>query len=108
MEPQAPLKPRLTKGDHFLSGFFSGLFLPVIVVWLYYKSNLYFIQPESFLLPYFFKKIFAPLVSLCVTPNLGLFFVFLKFNRLRAARGVIGVTILYAAIIFIFKFTVEQ
>jgi hypothetical protein len=107
MEHSPVLKPRHKKGDHFLAGFLGGLFLPVIVIFLYYKSNLSFIQPESFLLPYFFKKIFAPLVSLCVTPNLGLFFVFLQFNRLRSARGVIGITLLYAVGIFIFKFAVE-
>ncbi|MEY4111357.1 MAG: hypothetical protein RLZZ46_1713 [Bacteroidota bacterium] len=107
MEPKPLIKPQPRKGDHFLIGFFSGMLLPVFVILLYYKSNLSFIQPESFLLPYFLKKIFAPLVSLCVTPNLGLFFLFLHFNRLRAARGVIGITLLYAACIFIFKFTVE-
>jgi hypothetical protein len=36
-----------------------------------------------------------------------LFFVFLQFNRLRSARGVIGITLLYAVGIFIFKFAVE-
>jgi hypothetical protein len=108
MEPSPFLKPAPKKADHFLLGFLAGLVLPVIAVFLYYKSNLYFIQPESFMLPSFFKRIFAPLVSLCVTPNLGLFFLFLQFNRLRSARGVIGITLLYAIGIFIFKFTVEQ
>jgi len=108
MEPAPQLRNKPLKGDHFLVGFFSGLLLPPVIILLYYKSNLSFLKPESFLLPYFFKKIFAPLVSLCVTPNLGLFFLFLHFNRLRAARGVIGITLLYAAGILIFKFYTES
>jgi len=44
-------------------------------------------------------------VSLCALANLLLFFLFLRMNAERAARGVLGATILYAFTVVILKIT---
>lgn len=51
------------------------------------------------------KKIFTKIVSLCVIPNLALFFFFLNKNYFYSARGILMATVLFALFIFITKFT---
>ena len=43
-------------------------------------------------------------LSLSVLPNLGLFFVFIWTDRLKAAQGVLGSTIILALIIVFMRF----
>ena len=50
------------------------------------------------------KGVFTKIVSLCVIPNLALFFLFLNKNYYYSARGVLLATILFAAFVFITKF----
>jgi hypothetical protein len=94
---------KLKKFDTFKVGFLLGIIAPVIIFLLYYKMNYDFIKFNSFVKDAFLKSIFAPLLSLCVIINLGIFYLFYwKFFN-YAARGVIGATIVYAIIIFIVK-----
>lgn len=51
------------------------------------------------------KKVFTKIVSLCVIPNLGLFFLFLNKNYFYSARGILLATVLFAVFVFITKFT---
>lgn len=50
------------------------------------------------------KRVFTKIVSLCVVPNLALFFLFLNKYRYQTARGVLLSTILFAVFVFITKF----
>ncbi len=51
------------------------------------------------------KKVFTKIVSLCVIPNLALFFLFLNKYLYRSARGVLLATIIFAIFVFVTKFT---
>ena len=94
---------KLKKFDSFKVGFSLGIVAPVIIFFGYYKLNYDFIKFNSFVEDAFMKSIFAPLLSLCVIINLGIFYLFYwKYFNL-AARGVIGATIVYAIMIFIVK-----
>jgi hypothetical protein len=50
------------------------------------------------------RRIFTKIVSLCVFPNLALFFIFLNKNYYSSARGVLMSTVLFALFVFIIKF----
>lgn len=83
-------------------GIITGLVVPFIVIIGFYMYR----GSES--IDAFFEKIvsvgiFSELVSLCVVPNLLLFFIFMWTNRLRSARGVIGATFIYALIVIVLK-----
>lgn len=97
-----------TRLDKGWIGFLFGLIVPVITLMIYYRLNYSFMNPDNFIYFQFFRKVFAPLVSLCVVPNLGLFFVFYWQELNYAARGVIGSTLLYACFIFIFIFLLQN
>lgn len=94
---------QLRKIDTFLVGFLIGLIAPIIIFFAYYKLNYDFIKFNSFVADAFMKSVFAPLLSLCVIINLGIFYLFYWKYLNYAARGVIGATFVYAFIVFIIK-----
>lgn len=48
-------------------------------------------------------KIFLKIISLCVFPNLGFFFLFYRKKYDMAARGVIMATFMYAFLVLVAK-----
>ena len=50
------------------------------------------------------KHIFIKLISLCVLPNLALFFLFLNKYYYNTAKGVLLSTFIFALFVFITKF----
>ena len=83
-----------------LYGFIAGLITPVIVsVFVYLFRN-----PENFevfLNQISSVNILSRVVSLCVVPNLLVFFVFIWTNKYNSAYGVIGATLIYAVVVLI-------
>jgi len=80
------------------TGLVAGLIVPFFVI-----IGFYFYRGSGSI-GVFFEKImsvgiFSELISLCVVPNLLLFFIFMWTNRLKSARGVIGATFIYALIV---------
>jgi len=51
------------------------------------------------------KRVFTKIISLCVIPNLALFFLFLNKFLYKSARGILLATILFAIFVFVTKFT---
>jgi hypothetical protein len=83
-----------------LYGFISGIITPVLVMIGFYLYQ----NPENFSL--FWQQlasvnILSKMVSLCVVPNLLVFFIFMWRNKLNSAYGVIGATFIYAIIVLI-------
>ena len=85
-------------------GVFLGIVLPLIAFSIFFLYNMdKFPTVNEF--TYFLSgsKIFAALVSLCVVPNLIIFFVFIRNNALKSARGVILSTFLFALVVVYLK-----
>lgn len=93
----------LQKYDNLIAGIISGLIFPLIVgfgIWVFTargRSILAYLEKISE------ANIVTHAISICVFPNVLIFLLFLRFDMLRAARGVLGMTILYAAIVFALK-----
>ncbi len=58
---------------------------------------------SDFLKSFWEMKILLKLLSLCVFPNLGFFFLFYRNKLDMAARGVIMATFVYAFVVLITK-----
>ena len=95
-------KPYL-KYDEQKIGLITGLIIPVftIIVFYFVRNPKSF---ESFLNQIIGVNIYSELISVCVVPNLLLFFIFIWTDRMQAARGVIGATFIYALLIVILKY----
>lgn len=87
-------------------GVLLGMLLPLLVMagiflWKFSFDNIQAIWQQFYQL-----KLFSKFLSVCVYPNLLLFFIFIWRNRLLSARGVLLATIILAFLVLIVKFTV--
>lgn len=85
-------------------GLILGLILPVISILVFYLFNC-----KNYTLPDFIKQlisrnVYTQLISLCVVPNLLLFFLFIWRNFFLSARGVLFATFIYAFLVVVIKF----
>lgn len=91
---------RKPKNDSRILGLIYGIIVPIITLSIFYIYR----NPPSF--GQFYDQIvsiniLSRLVSLCVVPNLLIFFLFMWRNKLRSAYGVIGATFIYAIVVLI-------
>ncbi len=75
--------------DKIITGLIPGLILPaaflVIIILVRMKDIGFF----DYLSSLYKLNVLSKIISICLIPNLLLFFVFIWANRLRSARGVI-------------------
>lgn len=93
------------KYDSLKLGLLLGILAPVItmvVIYLIKFTDYNLSELIDFLVE---KKVFTKIVSLCVIPNLALFFLFLNKYLYRSARGILLATIVFAVFVFITKFS---
>lgn len=92
------------KYDRMPVGIISGFILPliaVILVFLFAKGDP---TPAEWLRKIKLAGVETHIISLCVFPNVLIFLLFNHFDMLRASRGVLGITIFWAIIVFLVKF----
>lgn len=97
-------KQWLLKLDNLWLGFILALITPAItlaIVFLYRFDNYSVKEFFDFLQS---MRIMSKLFSLCVIPNLGLFFLYIWGNLLRGARGVLAATFVVTFVIIIIQF----
>lgn len=91
--------------DRFSTGAISGLLLPVLVFVLAYfilgKDKNF----SSYISRIVNKDVITHFISLCVFPNVFAFLIFSRFDKLYSSRGVLGITIIWAFVVFIIKLT---
>ena len=81
-------------------GIILGLLFPVLSAIIIYKSKFFYLTPKEFFNQLVEMGIHLKIVSLAVVPNLLLFFIFIWLNYLKAARGVLLATFIYAFAVF--------
>ena len=92
------------KYDKLITGIVSGLVLPLIIAFF----ALIFARGNPSLHEWINKiataHVGTHIITLCVFPNVLIFLLFNHFDMLRASRGVLGITIFWAVIVFVVKF----
>ncbi len=89
--------------DQILTGWIIGAILPLIIFLITYQVKYSEIEFMVFVRNMWSMKIFLKLLSLCVFPNLGFFFLFYRAKYDMAARGVIMATFMYAFMVLVGK-----
>ena len=89
--------------DRILTGWIIGAIVPLIIFVVTYMVKYSEMEFMVFLKNMWNMKIFLKLLSVCVFPNLGFFFIFYRLKYDMAARGVIMATFMYAFLVLIAK-----
>jgi len=91
--------------DKLWFGLILGLVAPMLGVTSFYFIKHSAISFGSFIQRLVLINVFAPILSLFVIINLGIFYLFLWKHCYYSARGVIMATFIYAFVVLIIKFT---
>ena len=97
------LNNKLSRLNKFWLGFILGIAAPLITLII-----TYYVTFDNYTLEEFYKfllqfRILTKLLSLCVLPNLGIFFLFLYPDFRRAAMGTLTATFSLAVIIILLQ-----
>lgn len=92
------------KYDRTVTGIVSGLILPILIGLAIYLFSSKGLSPGEYLGKISQGNIMTHSISLCVFPNVVIFLIYNRFDMLKACRGVLAVTIGWAAVVFLIKF----
>jgi hypothetical protein len=90
--------------DRFAVGFAGGLILPFITGLVIFLFTSHDLTLHAYLYKIRFTGIMTHAVTLCVFSNIVIFLLFNRLDMLRAARGTLAVTIIWALTVVIIKF----
>lgn len=101
-----PIRPiPAWKKDTLTRGFILGLLTPIIALTVYYYAK---IAPNTWgeFLRYLVteKRLLSGLTVICLIPNIALFTLFINTHRDQTAKGIFGVTLLFAIVSLLIKF----
>lgn len=88
------------KYDKVVTGLISGLIFPFIVGIAIYLFSSGHQTLHSYLVRIADSNIVTHSITLCVFPNILIFIMYNRFDMLRATRGVLAMTIVWAVIVF--------
>jgi hypothetical protein len=86
--------------DKVLTGVISGFLFPFFVGTIIFLFSSGHQSLHSYLARIADSHIVTHSITLCVFPNIIIFLIFNQFDMLKATRGVLGITIFWAAIVF--------
>ncbi len=91
------------KYDKLLTGLASGFILPVVVGLIIFLFTGHGHGLGDYLERIKDARIVTHAITLCVFPNIAIFLLFNRFDMLRALRGVLASTIIWAIAVFLIK-----
>jgi len=92
------------KYDRLITGLISGLVLPFVIGIIVFLFSAGDTSLGSYLSRLKDSNIITHSITLCVFPNIFVFLICNRFDMLRAARGILAITIIWAIIVFAVKF----
>jgi len=92
--------------NKFWIGFTLGIFLPLVIFLLVYKIGYSKTPFGEFLQFAFVIGALVKILSICVIPNLAIFYLFLNKEYWHATRGVIAATFLFTLGVIVIKFII--
>lgn len=96
---------RTEEYDKMLTGIVTGLLLPLLiglVIFIFTGHGRTIIEYVERIVR---ARILTHAITLCVFPNVLVFLLFNRLDMLRASRGVLAITIVWAISVFIIKFS---
>lgn len=94
----------MKKLNNMVLGTVLGVLLTLLSLFIYVHLKFDDLTLTDFFRSYFKMGILTHMLSLAVIPNLAMFFIFIRTNRLKSARGVLLATFLFAFTVLIIRF----
>ncbi|NSW93734.1 MAG: hypothetical protein HPY62_03390 [Bacteroidales bacterium] len=95
---------RPDKFDRTTTGALAGFILPILTGLLIYLFSSKGLSLSDYFTKIVTADIITHIISLSVLPNILIFLVFNRLDMLKASRGVVGITLFWAIIVFAVKF----
>jgi hypothetical protein len=92
------------KYDKIITGLISGLIFPFVIGFIIYLFSSNNQSIHTYLVRIADSHIITHSITLCVFPNIIIFLIFNQFDMLKATRGVLAITIVWAVLVFVVKF----
>jgi hypothetical protein len=89
-----------TKYDSIITGIISGILIPLITGLIIFLFSADGLSLSSYLSQISETNIVTHSITLCVFPNVIIFLIYNRFDMLRACRGVLAITIVWAVVVF--------
>lgn len=90
--------------DKLWIGLVSGIVVPMIALSCYYFARYSDLSLVDFFQVYKNLGILTHIISLSILPNLLVFFLFIRQNNLKSARGVLMATFLFTFVVLCIRF----
>jgi len=100
------IKEESKVANNIILGIILGVLIPIIAVIFFNYSVNKNLTITEFYYAMQDKGIMSSILSLTGIPNLMMFFLFLKLNKLKTVKGIMAATVLLAITVFIVKFSV--
>ena len=95
---------RTEKYDKVSLGAIAGFLVPLIIGLIVYLFSTGNKSLAEYIKQIIDADVITHTISLCVFPNIFLFLIFNRLDMLRATKGVLGITIFWAVLVFAVKF----
>ena len=89
------------KYDKVGIGVLTGLIIPIVIFFIVYLVGENDMSFSNYISGMWRMQALVKIGSLCVFTNVAAFWIFLRLKYEKAARGVLGATILYAFVVLI-------
>lgn len=89
--------------DRLATGLIIGLILPVLIFFIVFLVTSGDMGLKAYFNKIINRDVITHFISLCVFPNVFTFLLFNRFDKLRSSKGVLGITIIWALVVFLIK-----
>ncbi len=93
------------KYNRMVTGIVAGIVVPVLVMTLFYLWRAGGMTVGEFFSRLVYTDVLTNTISVSVFANVFVFLLFNRLDMLRASRGILGVTILWAIVVIVLKFS---
>jgi hypothetical protein len=94
----------MSNKKQFYTGLGLGIFTSFIISLIVFLSSNPGFSVGDYFNIFVNGKILSPILSIALVGNLGLFFLFLKFDKDLVSKGILAATMVVGLLIFIMKF----
>ncbi|MFO7574861.1 MAG: hypothetical protein R6W67_06855 [Bacteroidales bacterium] len=96
---------RPEKYNRMITGVAAGIIVPVLVMTVFYLWKSGGMTVAEFLSRLVDTDVLTNTISVSVFANVFIFLLFNRLDMLRASRGILGITIVWAIMVFVLKFS---